>query len=162
MRRRFLSAFGLWQAAATRNRPAADTEYHGNGIIQAMQNEKLQRRPSSAGPTEAAAVSVFSVWPRKRPSVSGVRVRPEGPEKPGDALRARSKMRGGRLFRIGASRLTRTPASVVRAEGANHPNGLSSTAPKLQTPKPPHPSCFSCPLWLFVFFVAKKPKPLNS
>ena len=51
--------------------------------------------------------------PRMRASVSGVRVRPEGPEEPGDALRARSKMRGGRLFRVGASRLMRTPDSVV-------------------------------------------------
>jgi len=51
--------------------------------------------------------------PRTRASVSGVRVRPEGPKEPGDALRARSKMRGDRIFRVGASRLTRTPDSVV-------------------------------------------------
>ena len=51
--------------------------------------------------------------PRMRASVSGVCVRPEGPEDPSDALRARSKMRGGRIFRVGASRLTRTPDSVV-------------------------------------------------
>ena len=45
--------------------------------------------------------------------VSGVRVRPEGPKEQGDALRACSNMRGDRFFRVGASRLTRMPASVV-------------------------------------------------
>ena len=56
---------------------------------------------------------------RRRAFVSGVRVRPAGPKEPGDALRACSKMRGGRFFRVGASRLTHTSASVVAPVGAN-------------------------------------------
>ena len=99
-------------------------------IIQTMQNEKLQSDRRALGQLKPPPFPWFVREPRTRLSVSGVRVRPEGPEKPGDALRARSKMRGGRLFRIGASRLTRTPASVVRAEGANHPNGLMATMPR--------------------------------
>ena len=50
--------------------------------------------------------------------VSGVRVRPAGPKEPGDALRACSKMRGGRFFRVGASRLTHTAVFVVAPVGA--------------------------------------------
>ena len=51
--------------------------------------------------------------------MSDVRVMPEGPKEPGDALRARSKMRGGRLFLVGASRLTRTSVFVVAPQAPN-------------------------------------------
>ena len=46
--------------------------------------------------------------------VSGGRVRPEGPKERGDALRARSKMRGDPPFRVGERRLTRLPGSCSR------------------------------------------------
>ena len=53
--------------------------------------------------------------------VSGGRVRPEGPKERGDALRARSKMRGDPPFRVGERRLTRPPGSWLRRRRPPHP-----------------------------------------
>ena len=78
--------------------------------------------PKASGCPTSVARS-FAKQSRKRPraaSVSGGHVRPEGPKEPVDALRACSKMRGDRFFRVGASRLTRPPASVVARQRTRH------------------------------------------
>ncbi len=83
------------------------------------------------GPTFRASLRRRrSVSARRAAFVSGVRVRPEGPKEPGDALRACSKMRGDRFFRVGGSRLTSTPDSVVArsAKTAHHPHGEAAHA----------------------------------
>ena len=124
LRQRKTSAVALRASPCRRTRKRlqrADTEGHGktHGPFKNHLNGKLgllvnyDTCPKTVVEQRANRGNHPFRVPRRRPFVSGMRVRPEGPKEQGDALRACSNMRGDRFFRVGASRLARMPASVV-------------------------------------------------